>query len=98
MERGIVEQIGTKAVTTRFGEKNVFNLKIDGNWLGCGFKQPDVQEGDYIEFAVEMNGKYKNINVDSIRKLEGQAPQAAPAVPTGGVSMSKDDYWKLAGS
>lgn len=96
MEKGTVEQIGVKDVQGKYGPGKVYNLKIDGQWLGCGFKQPDVNEGDYIEFNVTMNGKYKNIDVDSVQKIEGEAPQKAPSVQQAvarGGAMNKDDYW-----
>lgn len=90
--KGTVQSIGTKQVNTKFGVKETFNLKINGEWYSAGFKRPDVAENDYIQFTWTANGNYKNIDVASILKVANDTSQRSPSVPTG-VTMSKDDYW-----
>jgi len=50
MMTGIVEQVSTKDVTTKFGLKPTFSLKVNGNWVKCGFKNPNAGVGDEVEF------------------------------------------------
>ena len=81
---GVVEQLATKDVTTKFGVKPTYSLKVDGNWVKHGFKKPPCNVGDTIEFDGE-EGKYgveaKNIIVT--------AKGAPGAVPTAGVTSIK---------
>ena len=50
MMTGVVEQISTKDVTTKFGVKPTFSFKIDSGWVKCGFKNPKVNVGDEVQF------------------------------------------------
>ena len=47
--KGIVEELGTKKVNTKFGEKNTYSIKVTGNWVRCGFKDPGANVGDEVE-------------------------------------------------
>jgi hypothetical protein len=31
--KGVVEQVGAKDVTTKWGTKKTYSLKVDGNWI-----------------------------------------------------------------
>ena len=50
MTVGVVEQVATKDVSTKFGVKPTFSLKVNGSWVKCGFKNPNASVGDEIEF------------------------------------------------
>ena len=50
MMTGIVEQVSTKEVVTKFGPKLTYSLKVKGAWVKCGFKDPGVSVGDEVEF------------------------------------------------
>ena len=76
---GVVEQLATKDVTTKFGVKPTYSLKVDGNWVKHGFKKPPCNVGDTIEFDGE-EGKYgveaKNIVVTA-KGVPGAVPVAS---------------------
>ena len=50
MMTGTVEAVSTKDVTTKFGVKPTFSFKVNGNWIKCGFKNPDVAVGYTVDF------------------------------------------------
>jgi hypothetical protein len=56
---GVVEQIGSKNVTTKFGVKPTYSFKVGGEWFKTGFKNPVVAVGDSISFEYTP-GKYGN--------------------------------------
>lgn len=92
MMTGIVEQVSTKDVNTKFGLKPTFSMKVNGTWVKCGFKNHNASVGDEVEFDGNT-GTYgmetKAVNI--IRKGAGAAPStgvtsstAAPAKSFGG--------------
>jgi len=74
---GIVAKISAKPA--RSGD-NVYNIcmEIDGGddeWFGHGFDKPEFQEGDEIEFDIEYNGDYTNVDKNTVNVLvEGTPP------------------------
>ncbi len=68
---GLVAKISEKAA----GKGTVYNvcLEIDGQddeWFGHGFDKPKFNEGDFIEFAIEYNGDYSNVDKRSVNIIE----------------------------
>ena len=57
MVTGIVEQVSTKDVNTKFGTKPTYSMKVNGDWIKCGFKDPKVQVGYEVQFDVN-SGTY----------------------------------------
>ena len=56
-----VQEVTSKIITTKFGEKPIFNINtVDGKRLGAGFKQPACQAGHIIEYDLVMRGSYEN--------------------------------------
>lgn len=47
---GTIEEVATKEVTTKFGVKPTFSMKVSGNWVKCGFKRPPGNVGDEISY------------------------------------------------
>jgi len=83
---GIVEQVSTKDVTTKFGLKPTFSFKINGTWIKHGFKNPMVSVGDEVEFD-GVSGTY-GIETKAVKVLgratggvPSTASSAAPSVP-----------------
>lgn len=74
MIEGIVEVVSEKR-TSNGG--TVYNAKVDGSWYGCGFNKPIFTEGNKIRFGVTQNGKYTNLDQDTVEVLE---EAAAPAL------------------
>ena len=37
---GVVEAESTKDVTTKWGVKPTYSIKVNGTWVKCGFKKP----------------------------------------------------------
>ena len=77
-QQGTVEQIVSRTVNGKNGAFTAYDYHIDGQKYGAGsFNARGVAEGDYVEFDVEMNGNYKNIAKNSMRKIAGQPAAAA---------------------
>lgn len=73
----------------------------DGQWYGCAKDKPEFDKGDNIRFEVVTNGRYLNVDMDSVEMLGKSAAPArrAPPARTGGAQkftkdVSKDEYWK----
>ena len=73
---GVVEQLATKDVTTKFGVKPTYSIKVSGNWVKHGFKKPACNVGDTIEFDGE-EGKY-GVEAKNIVVTAKGAPGAVP--------------------
>lgn len=82
MMQGMVEQVSQKDVSTKFGVKPTYSLKVDGSWVKCGFKNPKANVGDEVQFDGE-SGAYgmeaKNVVVTA--KGAGVPPVVAGSVP-----------------
>jgi hypothetical protein len=86
---GTIEQISTKEVNTKFGPKPTYSFKCDGNWIKHGFKNPNVNVGDVVEFDGE-SGTY-GVETKSVRIVsKGSGPavsvtsSASSPRPSGG--------------
>ena len=91
---GKVERVFNRAVTTPYGEKTAYNVKLDDNeFYSIGFKAPAFGEGDKIQFVYSMNGKFRNAEgeIEILDKAETKVSTAAADVGT--VKVTKDDYW-----
>lgn len=83
--KGKIEVVTTK----EWKGKTLYSMKVNGEYYGCGAKSPG-QQGDYVEFDVEENGKYKNAG--NIRKVEGAAaPAVSQPTSSGGTDWAKKD-------
>jgi len=74
---GIVAKLTSK--DTRNGGK-IYNVCIeadgqDDEWFGVGFDAPEYQEGDLIEFDIEYNGDYANVDPKTVNILEEGEPK-----------------------
>lgn len=84
MNKGTVNKISTKKVTTKFGQKDVFSLQIDGEWYQAGFKRPPVAEGDSVSFDFKETQYGKDITrIDAqIASLGKSTPATTSATAT----------------
>lgn len=87
---GIVEAVSTKDVSTKFGTKPTYSIKVNNTWIKCGFKNPNAQVGYEVEFD-GVSGTYgvETKSVTILRK-EGTVPSTAAATPT--VAAPKASY------
>jgi len=76
MTTGTVEAVSTKDVTTKFGVKPTYSMKVNGNWIKCGFKNPGVDVGYTVDFD-GVSGTY-GIETKAVNILSRSAT-AAPA-------------------
>ena len=91
MISGVVEEVGTKEVTTKFGVKPTFSIKVNGTWIKCGFKNPGCEVG-YTVDCDAVTGTYgletKAVNVLSRTKAPIPTGMAAvvpvPRTSSGG--------------
>lgn len=92
--KGVVDNVSTKTVTTRFGDKQVHHATVDGIEFSTGFKQV-VQAGEVINLPVAWQyGNWQYVEtVDSIRnglpqvtlaETTAQAPAASSGTGGGG--------------
>jgi hypothetical protein len=73
MMTGTVEAIQTKDVTTKFGVKPTWSIRVAGKWIKCGFKNPNVEAGYTVDF-------------DAIQGTYGLETKAVNIVARGGVA------------
>lgn len=58
---------------------HVYNIQVETEdngkeWFGCGFEDPELNEGDVIEFEIEIVGDYTNVDMDTLVVVE-KAPE-----------------------
>jgi hypothetical protein len=94
MTTGIVESVSTKDVNTKFGTKPTYSMKVNGTWVKCGFKNPNVQAGYEVEFD-GVSGTY-GVETKSVNILRKDAAPFAGGGATAGasapVAASKASY------
>lgn len=90
MMTGIVESISTKDVNTKFGNKPTYSMKVNGTWIKCGFKNPNVQVGYEVEFD-GVTGTY-GVETKSVNILRKQGTVAAQTATTPAISGAKASY------
>lgn len=76
---GIVEAISTKEVTTKFGVKPTYSIKLNGTWIKCGFKKPPANTGDQVECDI-MEGSYGS-ETKAVTILARAVTVPTPAIP-----------------
>ena len=90
---GVVEELETYKVKTKYGKKNSFKVTIDDEEF-TAFGEPDFDEGDTIEFEYKASGEYNNIVKDSIEVIErGDGPKKKKK-SSGGSDKSNKGYSK----
>jgi hypothetical protein len=102
MMSGVVEAVSTKDVTTKFGVKPTFSFKVNGNWIKCGFKNPDVAVGYTVDFdgvtgTYGIETKAVNITARTAAPIMAAAPTAtaAPAAKSYGGSSYKEKVFPI---
>jgi hypothetical protein len=76
MQTGIVEAVSTKDVTTKFGTKPTYSIKVNGGWVKCGFKNHNANVGDEVEF----DGNTGTYGVETKAVIVLRRGTGAPAV------------------
>lgn len=91
MMNGVVEAVSTKDVTTKFGTKPTYSMKVNGTWVKCGFKNPNVDVGYTVDFD-GITGTYgletKAVNIIS----RSPSPTPAAVSPASLVSVPVKSY------
>lgn len=90
MMTGIVEAVSTKDVTTKFGTKPTYSIKINGGWVKCGFKNHNANVGDEVEFDGNT-GTYglETKAVAVLRRGAGAAPAVTSSTPVAAAPQAK---------
>ncbi|CAB4240677.1 hypothetical protein UFOVP38_51 [uncultured Caudovirales phage] len=91
MMTGVVEAVSTKDVTTKFGTKPTYSFKVNGGWIKCGFKNPNVDVGYTVDFD-GVTGTYgvetKSVNITArgapVTTVAGPVPSIPPAAKSYG--------------
>ena len=76
---GIVQEVSTKDVKTRFGVKNTYSMKVDNVWYKTGFKRPTCNVGDSVSFDYTEGQYGKDIDLNSLKTTANNTPPAMPA-------------------
>lgn len=74
---GVVEGVISRSTSAGITHAIV----IDGVQYGTYKTEPNVQEGDNVEFLASQNGRYWNADTRSITKISGGPPSAARQQP-----------------
>lgn len=90
---GVVQSVGSKPVTTKFGTKPTYTFKVEGVWYKCGFKNPQVNVGDVVSFTSNSSTYGEEVDMTTFSKTAAGAgaplPKAvgtaAPYTPSKGV-------------
>lgn len=90
MMNGVVEAISTKDVTTKFGVKPTYSMKINGAWVKCGFKNPGVDVGYTVDFD-GIAGTY-GLETKAVNILSRATAQPVTAVATASVPVPTKSY------
>lgn len=94
MMSGVVEQVTTKDVSTKFGVKPTWAIRVNGQMVKCGFKNPNVEVGYQVDFDATASSyglETKSVNIIS-KGSHGAAPAATSAVPTPARTYSSSGY------
>lgn len=74
----IVEQVSVKPRMTKFGQKDTFSFKAQGEWFNTGFKKHPLNVGDAVSCDY-VDGSYgKDVDVSTIKKGT-PSPNTVPA-------------------
>lgn len=60
----------------------LFGLKIEGEQYGTYKTKPKASAGDVVSFKYKVNGKYKNVDMNTLEVISGVPPQAAAVQTT----------------
>jgi hypothetical protein len=91
VQTGVVEQVSTKDVSTKYGVKPTFSVKLDTGWVKCGFKNPKVNVGDEVKFDGEPGPYGVEAKGMEVTK-KGVGPLVTPVVPSSKPSYSGGGY------
>jgi hypothetical protein len=91
MMTGIVESVSTKDVTTKYGTKPTYSMKVNNTWIKCGFKDPGVQAGYEVEFDGNTGTYGVETKVVTILK-KSAAPVAPSSTASTAVPVPKASY------
>lgn len=86
---GVVEELSQKDVTTRFGVKPTYSMKVNGTWIKCAFKKPPCNVGDTVTFEGN-SGTYGMEGKDIIVTARGTGVPAP--IPTAAPTAVKSSY------
>lgn len=83
---GVIDSITSKDITTKFGVKKKYSIKIDGTWYDAGWKKPNAVEGTTVSFNYKDGPYGKEIDgglTPAVAGLGSGTSAAAPAKAAG---------------
>lgn len=76
---GVVDEVGSRSVNTKFGMKNSYFLVVGGERYAAGFKAPSVAAGDSVDLEFDSTSRYKDV-ISVSKRAAGDAPtKSTPA-------------------
>lgn len=85
---GVVQQVDSKAVNTKFGSKPTFSFQVDGQWFKTGFTRHGLNAGDVVSFNFNDGTYGKEVDAKAITK--GGVGGAAPGPALGLSAVGRD--------
>jgi len=82
MQTGIVEAVSTKDVTTKFGTKPTYSIKVNGGWVKCGFKNHNANVGDEVEFDGNTGTYGVETKAVAVLRRGAATPAVTSSTPT----------------
>ena len=87
---GIVEAISQKEVSTRYGKKLTYSIKLDdGEWYSFGFKDPKAAKGQVAAFEYTESSYGKQGDVKSLSVSGAASAAPPPAASSGGTATRR---------
>jgi len=86
---GYVEAVSAKT-TSKAGKvfrSPLYSFLVNEEWYGCGFDNPNVEQGDMIDFTFVQGARGKDVEVSSINKGIAQAVSPAEGAGTQPVNI-----------
>jgi len=81
----VVEAVSSKEVTTKFGAKKTYSIKLrGGDWYSCGFTDPKVHKDDVVSFEYEETTYGKQVTPKTLTKSTGVSATVVESKPAYG--------------
>lgn len=79
-----------QGVVNNFSKKGKgYNICVNDRWYGFGFERPSCNEGDTVQFNIQRNGQWLNVDKDSFKVLK----KRTAVVHSSRETVDKSGYW-----
>ena len=75
---GSIEAVGNKPVNTKFGLKETYSFKVNGQWFKTGFKKAPFNVGDSVSFDYNPGTYGNDVDMATIKPATSVSPAEPP--------------------